>query len=259
MAFYGGQGAFRAGTGRRAVAADDATAAAGLPRPWPAGLPGGAVHHVARSPDGQQGLRWQRAMLALLAVDGLVWGVAGFALMDQPVPVVALAVASLDRVACVATFGLQARLAATAAYAVPILLPVAAGLALRADEIALFTAAGELILLGLLLATARAGSRQLACGLLLRLQAERLVAEKDAALQLAQERSAERNRFMAKASHELRTPLHGMPGLARLLHLEARDPTVSHRLEQIEGSGTHLLALINDLLEVSPIEAGISR
>ena len=212
--------------------------------------------HAARSPGGPQAQRWQRAMLALLAVDGLVWGVAGFALMDQPVPVAALAVAALDGVACVATFGLQVRLAATAAYAVPILLPMALGLALRADEIALFTAGAQLILLVLLLATARATSQQLASGLLLRLQAERLVAEKDAALQLAQERSAERNRFMAKVSHELRTPLHGMLGLARLLHLEARDPTVNHRLELIEGSGTHLLALINDLLEVSRIETG---
>ena len=212
--------------------------------------------HAARSPGGPQAQRWQRAMLALLAVDGLVWGVAGFALMDQPVPVAALAVAALDGVACVATFGLQVRLAATAAYAVPILLPMALGLALRADEIALFTAGAQLILLVLLLATARATSQQLASGLLLRLQAERLVAEKDAALQLAQERSAERNRFIAKVSHELRTPLHGMLGLARLLHLEARDPTVNHRLELIEGSGTHLLALINDLLEVSRIETG---
>ena len=213
------------------------------------------VHHGTRSPDGQQGLGWQRAMLGLLAVDGLVWGVAGFALMDQPVPVAALAVAALDGVACVATFGLQVRLAATAAYAVPILLPMAFGLALRADEIALFTAGGQLILLALLLATARATSQQLASGLLLRLQADRLVAEKDAALQVARERSAERTRFMAKVSHELRTPLHGMLGLARLLHLEARDPIVSHRLELIEGSGTHLLALINDLLEVSRTEA----
>ena len=212
--------------------------------------------HAARSPGGPQAQRWQRAMLALLAVDGLVWGVAGFALMDQPVPVVALAVAALDGVACVATFGLQVRLAATAAYAVPILLPMTVGLALRADEIALFTAGGQLILLALLLATARVTSQQLASGMLLRLQADRLVAEKDTALQLAQERSAERNRFMAKVSHELRTPLHGMLGLARLLHLESREPTVSHRLELIEGSGTHLLALINDLLEVSRIEAG---
>ena len=217
------------------------------------GLSRAYVRHGAHRPHGP---RWQPAMLALLTADGLIWGAAGFMLMDQPVPVAALAVAALDGVACVATFGLQVRLAATAAYAVPILLPMAVGLALRADEIALFTAAGQLILLALLLATAQGTSQQLASGVLLRLQADHLVAEKDAALQLAHERSAERNRFLAKVSHELRTPLHGVLGLARLLHLEARDPTVSHRLELIEGSGTHLLGLINDLLEVSRFEAG---
>ena len=200
--------------------------------------------------------RWQQTMLALLLVDGAVWGLAGWFLMAEPVPLAALSVAALNGVACVATFGLQVRLAATAAYVLPILLPVALGLALRGDEIAYFTSAGQLILAGLILLTARATSRQLVAGMLLRLQAEHLVAQKDAALRLAQEQSAERTRFLAKVSHELRTPLHGMLGLARLLHLEARDATVSHRLELIESSGTHLLELINDLLDVSRINAG---
>ncbi|MBL8349750.1 MAG: response regulator [Burkholderiaceae bacterium] len=201
-------------------------------------------------------LRWQRAMLLLLAADGLVWGLAGWRLSGESLPVMALAVAALDGVSCIATFGLQVRLAATAAYVLPMLLLVALGLAMRADENALFAAAAQLILLVLLLLTARATSRQLVAGMLLRLQADRLVAEKDAALRLAQERSAERDRFLAKVSHELRTPLHGMLGLARLLHLESREPTLSHRLELIESSGTHLLGLINDLLEVSRIDAG---
>jgi signal transduction histidine kinase len=202
------------------------------------------------------GPRWQRTMLALLALDGLVWGVGGWAMMGQPVPLAALVVAVLDGVSCVATFGLQVRLAATAAYVLPILLPLALGLAQRDDEIAHFTALGELILAALLLATARATSRQLVTGWLLRLRADALAAEKDAALRLAHEQSAERQRFLAKVSHELRTPLHGMLGLTRLLHLEARDPTQAHRLELIESSGTQLLVLINDLLEVSRIDAG---
>ena len=200
--------------------------------------------------------RWQNAMLALLALDGLVWGLAGWSLMDQPLPVAAVLVAALDGVSCIATFGLQVRLAATAAYVLPILLPTALGLALRSDGVAHFAAAGELILLALLLATARATSRQLASAALLRLRADQLAAEKDAALQLAHEQSAERSRFLAKVSHELRTPLHGILGLARLLHQEAADPAVSHRLGLIESSGTHLLGLINDLLEVSRIDAG---
>ncbi len=200
--------------------------------------------------------RWQQAMLALLALDGLVWGALGWALMGQSVPLAALVVAALDGVSCVATFGLQVRLAATAAYVLPMLLPLALGLAQRQDDIAPFAAMGQLLLAALLTSTARATSQRLATGMLLRLQADALAAEKDAALRLAREQSAERQRFLAKVSHELRTPLHGMLGLTRLLHLEASDPTLTHRLELIESSGTQLLGLINDLLEVSRIDAG---
>jgi signal transduction histidine kinase len=211
------------------------------------------AHWGAGSPNW---LLWQRAMLAMLALDGLVWGVAGVRLMGESVPVVALGVAALDAVSCVATFGLQVRLAATAAYVVPMLLPMALGLALRSDGVAQFAAAGQFILAMLLLSTARGTSRQWAAGMLLRVQADRLVAEKDAALQLALERGSERDRFLAKVSHELRTPLHGILGLARLLHLEAKDPATMRRLELIQGSGTHLLGLINDLMDVSRIDAG---
>jgi signal transduction histidine kinase/CheY-like chemotaxis protein len=200
--------------------------------------------------------RWQQAMLALLALDGLVWGVAGWRMASEDVPVASLAAAALAGVSCVATFGLQVRLAATAAYVTPMLVPLAVGLAFRGDGIASFAAAGMLILLVLQLATARATSQRLTIGLLLRHHADRLVAEKDAALQLAHERSAERDRFLAKVSHELRTPLHGILGVARLMRLDSLDPVASRRLELIEASGSHLQGLINDLLEAAVMNAG---
>jgi signal transduction histidine kinase len=200
--------------------------------------------------------RWERAMLVLLALDGLVWGVAGWRMASEAVPVASLAAAALAGVSCVATFGLQVRLAATAAYVAPMLVPLAWGLASRGDGIANFAAAGMLLLLALQLATARASALRLTTGLLLRTQADRLVAEKDAALQLAHERSAERDRFLAKVSHELRTPLHGILGLARLMRLDTADPVAGRRLELIEASGSHLQGLINDLLEASVINAG---
>ena len=210
------------------------------------------AHAYARQDaDSQAWPRWQSAMLALLVVDGAVWGAAGWQMMGEPLPLAALAVAALDGVSCVATFGLQVRLAATAAYVLPILLPTAVSLMWRHDGIAVLAGLGQLLLAGLALLTARATSRLLCAAMLLRLNAEQLVQQKDAALALAREQSAERNRFLAKVSHELRTPLHGMLGLSRLLHLETRDPVVSHRLELIESSGTHLLELINDLLDVS--------
>jgi signal transduction histidine kinase len=200
--------------------------------------------------------RWEQAMLALLALDGLVWGAAGWRMAAEDVPVASLATAALAAVSCVATFGLQVRLAATVAYVAPMLVPLAAGVAWRGDAIAEFAAAGLLLLLALQLATARATSQRLTVGMLLRYEADRMVAEKDAALRLAQERSAERDRFLAKVSHELRTPLHGILGVARLMQLDAHEPVAHRRLELIEASGTHLQGLIDDLLDASVIHAG---
>ena len=215
-----------------------------------------AQAYARRGDNSAQRVRWEQAMLALLALDGLVWGVAGWRLADEAVPVAALGMAAIDGVSCIATFGLQVRLAATVAYVVPMLLPLAWGLARRGDDIAHVAAAGQLILLALLLATARATSQRLAVGLLLRHHADRLVAEKDAALQLAEERRTERDRFLAKVSHELRTPLHGILGVARLMHLDAQDAVAKQRLELIETSGMQLQGLINDLLETSVIDSG---
>ncbi len=202
------------------------------------------------------GPHWQWLMLTMLALDGGLWGLAGWHLVHGPVPVAALATAALDGVSCVATFGLQVRLGATAAYTLPMLLPMALGLAVRHDEVGWFGAPGQLILAALLLSTAYGTSRQLTGGMLLRLHAATLLRQKEDALKLAEDRSAERDRFLAKVSHELRTPLHGMLGLTRLIHLESRDPLNTRRLELVEDSGTHLLALINDLLDVSRIGAG---
>lgn len=197
---------------------------------------------------------WRTPMLGLLALDGLVWGLAGWRLSGEALTMAALATAALDGVSCVATFGLQVSVAATAAYTLPMLLPLAIGLASRGDEIAAFAALGQLILLALQLGTARGTALRLATGVLLRLQAQTLVQEKEAALQVAETQSALRSQFLAKVSHELRTPLHGMLGMSRLLHLESTDATVTRRLELIESSGTHLLALINDLLDVARVD-----
>ena len=71
--------------------------------------------------------RWRSGMLWLLLLDGLVWGLAGLRLVHEPVPQLALMIAALDGVACVATFGLQVSVSATAAYVVPMLLPLSLG------------------------------------------------------------------------------------------------------------------------------------
>ena len=202
------------------------------------------------------GARWRHATLALLVLDGAVWGVAGWWLAMQPAPIASFSFAVLAAVSCVATFGLQVSLMATAAYVVPILVPTLLGAAWRADETGAVGCISLTMLLLLQLATAYRSELRWSERQLLRLQAQHLAQEKVDALALALRQSSLKSQFFANVSHELRTPLHGILGLARLLHLDSVEPGQRRRVELIDASGTHLLGLINDLLDVSRMEAG---
>jgi PAS domain S-box-containing protein len=61
--------------------------------------------------------------------------------------------------------------------------------------------------------------------------------------------------FLANMSHEIRTPMNAILGLTHLMRADAT-PAQAERLEKIGGAGRHLLSIINDILDVSKIEAG---
>jgi signal transduction histidine kinase len=74
-------------------------------------------------------------------------------------------------------------------------------------------------------------------------------------------RAADRDRaaFLAAVSHELRSPLNAILGFADILMTEVDGPLgteAREEVEQIRGSGKHLLDLINDILEFSALESG---
>jgi signal transduction histidine kinase/ActR/RegA family two-component response regulator len=73
----------------------------------------------------------------------------------------------------------------------------------------------------------------------------------------AEAASQAKSRFLAVMSHELRTPLHGVLGAAELLRQPGLPPDQRMALvDTVSRGGTHLLSLINDVLDLSRIEAG---
>jgi PAS domain S-box-containing protein len=68
--------------------------------------------------------------------------------------------------------------------------------------------------------------------------------------------NAAKSEFLSRMSHELRTPLNGILGFAQLAELDAETPDERENVEQIQRAGAHLLELINEILDLSSIEAG---
>ncbi|MGM9486733.1 PAS domain-containing protein [Ideonella sp. YS5] len=91
-------------------------------------------------------------------------------------------------------------------------------------------------------------------------QSERQLQQANADLMVAKERaesaSQAKSSFLANMSHEIRTPLNAIVGLTHLMRRDVPQGVVAERLDKVSEAAGHLLQVINDILDLSKIEAG---
>ncbi|MBO9561186.1 MAG: response regulator [Niastella sp.] len=90
-------------------------------------------------------------------------------------------------------------------------------------------------------------------------QQNQLIRQLDASEKKVREAARIKENFMANMSHEIRTPMNAIMGFTSLLQKRETDPVSTGYVQAIQSSGDSLLTIINDILDLSKIEAGMMR
>lgn len=89
-----------------------------------------------------------------------------------------------------------------------------------------------------------------------RVQLAAEVSRSRAAMEIAEAANLAKSSFLANMSHEIRTPMNAIIGLTHLMRDDSPTPRHMEQLDKVADAANHLLGIINDILDISKIEAG---
>lgn len=201
--------------------------------------------------------RWRWRFIAGTALVGLAWGLAGVLCFPHGAFghqfFLALVLCGMG-VGAVAVFASDLR--AFLAFLLPTMSPITVRFFLQGDSIYLALGSLSLVLMAALLLLARNLHRSLLESLRLRFENLDLVQHLTLAKNRAEEASRIKSQFLANMSHEIRTPMNGVLGMTELILGQELPEKARHYATQAHASAHALLTLINDILDLSKIEAG---
>jgi len=219
---------------------------------WRAGLL--LAWQRARPGDASQAV-WGRRLVSAVAAQALFWAVVPWLFPPPDGAATTVVVNVLVGVAVLGVVSLFNYPSAAAAFATVIMLSLSFWLAFMQNVPAAYVGLIALVIF-VMLAMIRNYRLLLASEVRLRLERGRLIEELRGAKQAAEQANAAKSEFLAIVGHEIRNPLNGVLGTVRLLREEPLTPRQRDWLETIAYSGDAVVTLLDDLLDLSKIEAG---
>jgi signal transduction histidine kinase len=215
----------------------------------------------SRSSVGPRSLRtWTIRYWLVTTFAAVAWSASALLLVVDASPQATLMLAiMMFAVTAIGSNSLASHLPSAITFIVVILAPLAGVMVIESDHVVRVSGLAMVVGMLALIATVVRGGTETASLLRTELRLSDAVAEAMDARGVAERASVAKSEFLANMSHELRTPLNAILGYSEMLGEDARaggSTDTAADLDKITSAGRHLLALINDVLDLSKIEAG---
>jgi signal transduction histidine kinase/DNA-binding NarL/FixJ family response regulator len=200
---------------------------------------------------------WQYAFIVGAIAAGASWGFGAVLLMPSTGrPETTLLLVMVLSVSSVAVATLAALYHALLGFLAAAMLPPVVALVLSGGAVESVAAAAMIAALLCLAAVGSQSSKTTTRLMRTEIELSRAMMETAAARVAAEASSRAKSRFLANMSHEVRTPLNGILGTVEILGTSALDARQRHWVGLLQQSADHLLQIVNEILDLSKIEAG---